>query len=169
MYHGNWYGTPGPRPMTDCLLCRGADGDPELDRVEVWRDAHWRLSLSRRGSTLGFAYLEPIRHIPYLADLDRPEAETFGPAVARASAALRQATGARLVHAYVFGGGIPHLHVHLAPNVPEGVLNTALITGEVEEHKLPSGATEIVSKEHPDLPEAEVAAVIERVRELLAS
>jgi hypothetical protein len=82
---------------------------------------------------------------------------------------LKQASGAGLVYAYVFGGGIPHLHVHLAPNTPEGVLNTALIAGEIGERSLPSGATEIISKDHPDLPEAEVAAVIERVRELMAS
>jgi diadenosine tetraphosphate (Ap4A) HIT family hydrolase len=120
------------------------------------------------GEILGFAYLEPIRHIPYLADLDGPEAATFGPAVARASNALREATGARLVYAYVFGGGIPHLHVHLAPNQPEGVLNTAIITGEFEERKLRSGATELISKTHPTVPEAEQAAVIERVRQLMA-
>jgi diadenosine tetraphosphate (Ap4A) HIT family hydrolase len=153
----------------DCHLCRREDGDPELHRVEVWRDAHWRLSMSLRSSTLGFAYLEPIRHIPYLADLDGPEAATFGPAIAKASAALREASGARLVYAYVFGGGIPHLHVHLAPNAPEGVLNTHLIEGEVEERKLPSGASEIISKDHPDLPEAEIGKVIERARELLAT
>jgi diadenosine tetraphosphate (Ap4A) HIT family hydrolase len=160
------------QPMTelaDCALCRGEEGDSELDRVEVWRDANWRLSMSRHGSTLGFAYLEPIRHIPHLADLDGPEAATFGPVIARASAALRQATGARLVYAYVFGGGIPHLHVHLAPNEPEGVLNSSLIRGEVEERKLPSGATEFISKDHPDLPQEEVAAVISRARELMAS
>jgi len=153
----------------DCALCRREDGDAELDRVEVWRDDHWRLSMSRHTATRGFAYLEPIRHIPFLADLDGPEAVTFGPAIARASAALREASDARLVYAYVFGGGIPHLHVHLAPNEPDGVMNTALISGEVEEHRLPSGATEIVSKDHPDLPDEEVEAVIERTRELMAS
>ena len=88
--------------------------------------------------------------------------------MARASAALREATGAPLVYAYVFGGGIPHLHVHLAPNQPEGVLNTAIITGEVEERKLPSGASELISLTHPPVPEAEVGAVIDRVRELMA-
>ena len=73
------------------------------------------------------------------------------------------------MYAYVFGGGIPHLHVHLAPNTPEGVLNTALVQGEVDEHKLPSGATEIVSRDHPDLPDQAVAAVIDRARELMTS
>ncbi len=125
--------------------------------------------MSRHGSTLGFAYLEPIRHIPYQADLDGPEATTFGPIIARASAALRDASGARLVYAYVFGGGVPHLHVHLAPDTPEGVLSTILISGEIEERKLPSGATEIVSKDHPDLPDEAVTGVIERARELMAS
>ena len=108
-----------------CAICAGPEGDAELGRTEVWRDDHWRLSMAVEGEVLGFAYLEPIRHIPYLADLEGPEATTFGPAVARASAVLRQATGAPLVYAYIFGGGIPHLHVHLAPNRPEGVLNTA--------------------------------------------
>jgi diadenosine tetraphosphate (Ap4A) HIT family hydrolase len=149
---------------TDCLICRGPAGDAELDRVEVWRDAHWRLSMSRTGNTLGFGYLEPIRHIPYLADLDGPEAATFGPAIARASRVLRHATGGALVYAYVFGGGIAHIHVHLAPNAPDGVLNTELISGRVEHRKLPSGATEMISLDHPELPVEEVAAVIERVR-----
>jgi len=153
----------------ECAICRREDGDPELSRVEVWRDAHWRLSMAQHSATLGFAYLEPIRHIPYLADLDGPEAATFGPAIARASAVLRKASGARLVYAYLFGGGIPHLHVHLAPNTPEGVLSTNLITGEVEERKLPSGAGEIISRDHPDLPDEAVAAVIDRVRKLMAS
>lgn len=153
---------------SDCAICRGPDGDQELDRVEVWRDDQWRLSMSRHSPTRGFGYLEPIRHIPYLADLDGPEAATFGPAVAKASAALREASGATLVYAFVFGGGIPHLHVHLAPNQPEDVLNTVLISGEVEQRKLPSGATEIISRDHPDLPDAEIAAVIERARGLMA-
>ena len=151
-----------------CAICAGPVGDAELLRTEVWRDEHWRLSMAISGEILGFAYLEPIRHIPYLADLDGREAQTFGGAVARAAAALREATDAPLVYAYVFGGGIPHLHVHLAPNRPEGVLNTAIITGEFEERKLPSGATEFISKTHPPVPEAEQAAAIERVRELMA-
>jgi diadenosine tetraphosphate (Ap4A) HIT family hydrolase len=148
----------------DCAICRGAETDAALERVEVWRDDHWRLTMARRGNTLGFAYLEPIRHIPYLADLGGPETATFGPAIARASRALREATGGALVYAYVFGGGIAHIHVHLAPNQPDGVLNTELLSGRVEHRKLPSGATEMTSLDHPELPEDEIAAVIERVR-----
>ena len=154
--------------QAECAICAGPAGDDELGRTEVWRDAHWRLSMAVRGETLGFAYLEPIRHIPYLADLDGPEATHLRAGGGPRRAALREATGAPLVYAYVFGGGIPHLHVHLAPNRPDGVLNTAIITGEVEERKLPSGASELISLTHPPVPEAEVGAVIDRVRELMA-
>jgi diadenosine tetraphosphate (Ap4A) HIT family hydrolase len=150
---------------TRCPLC-DAHVDAALGRVEVWRDDHWRLSMARRGWTLGFSYLEPIRHIPYLADLDGEEAVTFGPTIARATRVLREVTGARLVHAYVFGGGIAHLHVHLAPNVPEGVLSTALLEGRVEAEKLPSGASRLTSLD-PELPGTEIDSVIERVREAM--
>ena len=114
-------------PPAACVLCRVPEGDEELDVVEVWREAGWRMTMARHGATLGFSFLEPIRHIPYLADLDGEEAASFGAVIARASATLREATGAKLVYAYVFGGGVPHLHVHLAPNMPEGVLSTSLI------------------------------------------
>ena len=49
------------------------------------------------------------------------------------------------------------------------MLSTILISGEIEERKLPSGATEIISKDHPDLPDEAVTGVIERTRELMAS
>ncbi len=152
----------------DCVICRGPDGDAQLDRVEVWRDDRWRLSMSRHGATLGFSYLEPIRHIPYLAELDGPEADEFGPTIARACRVVREATGARTVYVYVFGDGVPHLHVHLAPNRPEGVLSSALVAGATEQRPLPGGATEIVSLDHPDLPAAELAEVIDRVRDMMA-
>jgi hypothetical protein len=59
--------------------------------------------------------------------------------------------------------------VHLAPNEPEGVLNTALIEGRVAERKLPSGATEITSLDHPELPSDRIDGVIEHVRSAMQS
>jgi diadenosine tetraphosphate (Ap4A) HIT family hydrolase len=153
----------------DCVLCRGAKGDAELGVAEVWNDGTWRLTMAHRTPVRAFAYLEPVHHIPYLAEMDGPEAAGFGPAIARASSALREASGADLVYAYVFGGGVPHIHVHLAANAPAGVLSTALINGPVEERPLPSGATEIISRDHPDLPDEEVAGVIELVRTIMSS
>ena len=97
-----------------CPLCRGREVDPDMGREQVWEDAHWRLttSIGPGDPTPGFSYLEPKRHIPSIADLDGGEAVTFGLAIARSTKAIKQATGSEAVYVYVYGGHIPHLHVH---------------------------------------------------------
>ena len=77
-----------------CVICAGREGDESLNRIEVWRDALWRLTLSLDAEVLGFAYLEPVRHIASIADLDGSEAHSFGATIARASKVLKQAAGA---------------------------------------------------------------------------
>jgi diadenosine tetraphosphate (Ap4A) HIT family hydrolase len=124
--------------------------------------------MSRRGYTTGFGYLEPRRHIPYITDLDGEEAVTFGSALARVSSALKAASGAEIVYLYVFEGGIAHLHVHAAPHRRGDPLNANIIRGEIGHGPHPSGAMRMVSREFPELPAEEVAAVIERARTLLA-
>jgi diadenosine tetraphosphate (Ap4A) HIT family hydrolase len=153
----------------DCTLCRGTDGDPELNRVEVWSDDLWRLSTSvgPGDPTAGFSYLEPRRHIPHVEDLSGEEAATFGSVIARCCAALKQATDAERVYVYVFGGGIPHLHVHLAPHLPDDALNESILRGEFEEQPLPSGAVNYVSKDFPPLPDEHLRGVADRVSRLL--
>ena len=69
----------------------------------------------------GFSYLEPKRHIGYITELDGKEARDFGPLLARAASALKEATGSKLVYVYIYGDHIPHLHVHLAPHIPGDV------------------------------------------------
>jgi len=141
-----------------------------MGREQVWADDLWRLttSVGPGDATLGFSYLEPKRHIPHVTDLDGPEAATFGSVLARCTAALKEATGCQLVYVYVFGGGIPHLHLHLAPHNDGDALCEAIIRGEVAEQPLPSGATAIVSKDFPSLPEEDSRAVADRIAELLA-
>lgn len=117
-------------PQSDCVICRGASGDAELQRIQVWEDALWRLTLSLEAEVLGFAYLEPKRHIPHITDLTGEEALTFGKVLAQTTQTLRDETGAELVYVYIFGDGIPHLHVHLAPHRPNDVLNTQIIRGK---------------------------------------
>ena len=151
----------------DCVLCRVPASDPELSRVQVWEDGLWRLSVSIESEVLGFSYLEPMRHIPHITDLDGDEAATFGPVIAKCTSALKEATGAELVYVYVFGGGVPHLHVHLAPHREGDALNTQLIKGDLVEEHLPSGVTRILSREYPPLPQDECRAAAERIRRLL--
>jgi diadenosine tetraphosphate (Ap4A) HIT family hydrolase len=101
----------------DCLLCDVRAADELFGRARVYDDGLWRLSLVLQGPIAGFAHLEPHRHIPYITDLDGPEAVTFGPVLARATTVLRDAAGADLTYAYVFGDRVPHLHVNLAPHL----------------------------------------------------
>jgi diadenosine tetraphosphate (Ap4A) HIT family hydrolase len=152
---------------SECVLCRGTAGDAELQRIQVWEDSLWRLTVSLDAEILAFSYLEPKRHIPHITDLDGDEARTFGEVLARVSRVLQEETGAELVYVYIFGGGVPHLHVHLAPHRPGDGLNTQIIRGEFTEEKLESGVVRYISKEFPPLPEEEQRVVANRIQQRL--
>jgi diadenosine tetraphosphate (Ap4A) HIT family hydrolase len=152
-----------------CTLCRGSGADSELMRVQVWEDAVWRLTMAAEGEVAGFCYLEPKRHVPHITDLDGEEALTLGTVLSRITRALLAAAEAELVYVYVFGGGIPHLHIHLAPHKSGDALNDRLLRGEVTETRLANGATAMVSKDFSPLPERVHLQVRERVRHALTT
>ena len=154
--------------MSDCPMCRAEAADEDLGRVEVWRDAHWRLSVSLASVVPGFGYLEPLRHIAHITELDGEEALTFGAALAASTRALKEATGADIVYVYIFGDGVPHLHVHLAPHSAGDALNDQMIRGEVVEEKLPNGMTRIISRDFAKQPREHLSQIAGQVRELLA-
>jgi diadenosine tetraphosphate (Ap4A) HIT family hydrolase len=87
-----------------------------LGRVEVWQDSLWRVTVSLVAPVLGFGYLEPKRHIPYITDISGEVAEMLGTTLARVTSALRNATDADLVYVNVFGERHAHLHFNLAPH-----------------------------------------------------
>ena len=152
---------------SECILCQGVAGDLQLQRVQVWEDSLWRLTVSLDAEVLAFSYLEPKRHIPHVTDLDGEEARTFGEVLARVSRVLQEETGAELVYVYIFGGGVPHFHVHLAPHRPGDGLNTQIIRGDFVEEKLESGVTRYVSKEFPPLPQEQQQAAANRIGQRL--
>lgn len=154
-------------PESDCPICDGDGMDARFGRMRVWEDDLWRLSLSGRGYVPGFGYLEPKRHVPHITDLDGAEAATFGPVLARVTSALKEAAGADLVYVYVFGGGIPHLHVHLGPHREDDALASDIIRGEVDEQRDASGATRLVSRDFPEVGAEELRRIAERARALL--
>jgi diadenosine tetraphosphate (Ap4A) HIT family hydrolase len=137
--------------------------------LQVGEDRYWRMTTSLDAEVLAFSYLEPKRHIPHITDLDGEEARTFGAVLAQLTTALREETGAELVYVYVFGGGVPHLHLHLAPHRTGDALNTQIIRGELAEEKLDSGVTRYVSKDFPPLRVEEQRAAALRVQQRLAS
>ena len=148
----------------NCVLCRGALADEELDRVQIWDDQYWRLTMSLESETPGFSYLEPKRHIPYVSDLDGEEAKSFGEVLAFVTRVLRSVTETEVVYVYVFGDGVPHFHVHLAPHRAGDALNSQFIRGEVIEEKMPNGFTRIVSRQFPPLSREELLDVSSRAR-----
>ena len=89
--------------------------------------------------------------------------------IARCTSALKEATGCELVYVYVFGGGIPHLHLHLAPHLEGDPLNDALLRGQFESRKLASGATAMISKDFEALPEDDLRSVADEVARLMAT
>jgi diadenosine tetraphosphate (Ap4A) HIT family hydrolase len=153
----------------ECALCRGAEADQEFGRVQVWENDLWRLTMSMDSYTPAFCYLEPKRHIPYITELDGDEARTFGTTMARVTTVLKEITEAEVVYAYIFGGGIPHLHVHLAPHREGDALSGTMIRGEVVEEKMPSGATALISKEFAPVPSNELEVLATRARHLLSA
>ncbi|WP_017539636.1 HIT family protein [Nocardiopsis baichengensis] len=149
-------------------MCRGADADPELMRVQVWEDAEWRLTTAVVGEAPGFSFLEPKRHIRYVHELDGREAATFGAVLARSTRAVKEAAGAELVYVYVFGGSFDHLHVHLAPQTADGPFDDTMLKGATTERVLDNGAVVQGSEDFPLLPEADLHAAAEAIRTALS-
>ena len=150
--------------ISGCPMCRGAAADEELERIQVWEDHLWRLTVGLASEVPGFTYLEPKRHIRFISELDGAEAETFGAVLARCTRVLKEVTGVEIVYVYIFGDGVPHLHVHLAPHRAGDALNDQMIRGEVVEEKLPSGMTRVASREFPPLPVDQLREIAERIR-----
>ena len=137
--------------------------------MQVWEDELWRLTTSVSGDPVpGFSYLEPKRHIPFITDLGGDEARTFGPVMARTTGALKEATEAEIVYVYIFGEGITHMHIHLAPHRKGDGLNDQMVKGTLMERRLPSGATLLVSREYPPLTDEALRKVADRIRLLLS-
>ena len=58
---------------------------------------------------------EPMRHVAGLGDLTDPEAAALGLLANRLAGALKEVAEAEHVYSFVFGDGLAHLHVVLAP------------------------------------------------------
>lgn len=151
-------------PGNDCVLCLGPGADDGLRRVEVWEGRLRRVTVSVASEVPGCSYLELKRHIPYITDLNGEEAATLGVMLACVSTALKQSIEAELVHVYLFGDSVPHLHFHLAPHRQGDALSEKIIKGEEVEIVLEGGHKWIETKDFPALPEEEVRTVAEQVR-----
>jgi diadenosine tetraphosphate (Ap4A) HIT family hydrolase len=66
----------------------------------------------------GYLMVETKRHVPGFGDLTDDEAAAVGRLMNRVARVQKEIVGGEHVYAFVLGGGVPHLHVHLAPRYP---------------------------------------------------
>jgi diadenosine tetraphosphate (Ap4A) HIT family hydrolase len=103
--------------LGECLICdKHAAADPGL---QVHRDDQIYVGHLPASPEvyLGHLFVEPLEHLPGLADLSTEQGAAVGLALQRASAVLK-AAGHEHVYAFVFGDRVPHLHVHLIGRHP---------------------------------------------------
>lgn len=101
----------------DCPICAKHRGAGPLVGVRIWQDRYAMLSHRPLGPdgtvVLGYLYIEPSRHAPYLPDLTDGEATSIARTVRRAALGLRRELAPDFVFSAIVGSGIPHFHQHL--------------------------------------------------------
>jgi diadenosine tetraphosphate (Ap4A) HIT family hydrolase len=105
-----------------CLGCREVRGEVALpgglllDEELVAAFHSWPAAAGLdQPVLLGHLLVMPRRHAPGWEDLEAPEAEAVGRAVARLARAQRAALDLERVYTATIGHHTPHLHVHLIP------------------------------------------------------
>ena len=111
---------PAPGSSTTCLVCRKHRGESLVPGGSIYEDGllyvgHAQLLEGAAETYLGHLLVEPMRHVPDLADLTNEEAAALGVLVARVSRELKARLQAEHVYAFVLGDAVPHLHVHVVP------------------------------------------------------
>ena len=106
-------------PIAECFVCaKHALGDAAPGGV-LFADAlvyaGHALPRTRTTAYRGYLVAEPVRHAAGMGDLTDPEAAALGILVNRLARALKEVADAEHVYSFVFGDGVAHLHVVLAP------------------------------------------------------
>jgi diadenosine tetraphosphate (Ap4A) HIT family hydrolase len=103
-----------------CLICeKHRRGDAAEGGVLYQDDLVYAGHVHGRSPAYrGWLIVEPKRHAPGLGDLTDDEASAVGRLSNRLARILKEDSNAEHVYAFIFGDGVPHLHVHLAPRYP---------------------------------------------------
>jgi diadenosine tetraphosphate (Ap4A) HIT family hydrolase len=109
-------------PEASCFICdKQARGDAAEGGVLYEDDLVYVGHMHMMGNPdvyRGYLMVETKRHVAGLGELSEEEAAAVGSLMNRAARVLRDGAGADHVFAFVYGTGVPHLHVHLAPRYP---------------------------------------------------
>lgn len=110
-------------PPADCLVCRKHRGGLSPPGGAIYEDgliyvSHAGLFGDEQEHLLGHVFVEPRRHVAELADLTDEEARAIGLYTSRVARALMETLDMEHVYSFVFGDGVPHVHVHVIGRYP---------------------------------------------------
>ncbi|MFE9423300.1 HIT family protein [Kitasatospora sp. NPDC006697] len=106
--------------MSDCLFCRFAAGEGEIE--VVLRDEVVLAFLDHRPLFPGHLLVVPVRHAATLTELPPELTGPFFDRVRRLTAAVERGTGAAGSFVAMnnrISQSVPHLHVHVVPRNPK--------------------------------------------------
>jgi histidine triad (HIT) family protein len=111
-------------PSADCFVCTkhalgdGVPGGVLFENDLVYAGHAYPLT-GPAVAYRGYLVAEPKRHAAGLGNLTDSEASALGLLVNRLARALMEVADAEHVYSFVFGDGLAHLHVVLAPRYPD--------------------------------------------------
>lgn len=108
----------GMSGSSDCFVCRKHRGELPPPGGAIYADdlvylSHAGLFGDEQEHFLGHVFVEPRRHVAELGDLTSEEAQAVGLWTSRAARALMESLDMEHVYSFVFGDGVPHVHVHV--------------------------------------------------------
>ena len=140
-----------PEPDRSALTAETCGACAAPDDAYLWVDERWRLrGYGEPTAVAGIVLLEPRTHHDSYADLPEPLLTELGPLTARVERALLSLGDVARVHVARYGDGSAHFHLWFFAR-PLGRL-------QLRGSMLPVWMDVL-----PPLPEAEVAAVLDRV------
>ena len=112
------------REVSSCLSCQIVRGGRPVPGGMLIRGRYWVLSHGNPCNAPGYLVLCAHRHVEFIGDLQDPELSEMGVMLGRASAAIKQVTGAERVYSLHAAEVERHTHVHLIPRL-SGMPNRA--------------------------------------------
>ena len=107
-----------------CFICKKHRGGLPIPGGLIYEDdllavCHVQnLEDDPNNTYLGYLIVENKRHIPGLAEQTEEEARALGLIASRLARALKICEGAEHVYEFLFGHGVPHLHIHIVARYP---------------------------------------------------
>jgi len=108
---------------SNCVVCRKHRGEISTPHGPIFENelifiSHALPFGEEKDHYLGHVLIETRRHIPELSELTEPEASAIGLYTKCTAEVLMQVMGMVHVYSFVFGDGVPHVHVHVIGRYP---------------------------------------------------